>query len=119
MALLLGATAWLSLSLARVPDGVAAVWITNGIWAGWLLSRRTASWPGYLAAGYLSQLAVHFQVGDDWIPGAALSAFNLLEVLIIAGAIRCVIPDVSNPRSWLGLGSVATASTLVACASPA
>ena len=49
MALLIGATAWVSLSIARVPGGVAAVWISNGIWAGWLLSRRTALWPGYLA----------------------------------------------------------------------
>lgn len=116
MALLIAVTAWLSLTLARVPGGVAAVWVSNGIWAGWLLSRRSALWTGYLLAGYLSQLAARFLVGDDWISGVALTAFNLLEVLIIAFAIRRAIPDVSNPRRWLGLGSVATLSTLAACA---
>jgi diguanylate cyclase (GGDEF)-like protein/PAS domain S-box-containing protein len=116
MALLVGATAWVSLSVARVPGGVAAVWVSNGIWAGWLLSRRTALWPGYLVAGYVCLLAVRFLVGDDAVSGAALSAFNLLEVLLISWAIRRAIPDVSNPRRWLGLGSVATGSTLVACA---
>lgn len=116
MALLIGVTAWLSLGIARVPGGVAAVWISNGIWAGWLLSRRSPLWPGYLVAGFAAQLAVRFLIADHWISGIALSAFNLLEVLIIAGTVRRTIPDVSNPRRWLGLGSVATGSTLVACA---
>src|SRR4051812_32259182 len=37
MASLTGVTAWISLAIARIPGGVAAVWISNGIWAGWLL----------------------------------------------------------------------------------
>ena len=57
MALLTGVTAWVSLVLARVPGGIAAVWVSNGIWAGWLLSRRTRLWPGYVAAGMASLLA--------------------------------------------------------------
>ena len=65
MVLFLGATAWLSLSIARVPGGVAVVWITNGIWTGWLLSRRSALWPGYLAAGYVTLVAVRLLAGDD------------------------------------------------------
>ena len=116
MALLVGATAWVSLSIARVPDGVAAVWVSNGIWAGWLLSRRTVRWPGYLVVGFATLLAVRLLSGDSVLSSVALNAFNLLEVLIIAGAIRRAIPDVGNPKRWLGLGSVATGSTLVACA---
>ena len=116
MVLFLAATALLSLSIARVPGGVAAVWVTNGIWVGWLLSRRSALWPGYLVAGYVAMVAVRLLAGDDWVSSVALSAFNLLEVVIICGAVRHAIPDVSNPRRWLGLGSVATGSTLVACA---
>lgn len=115
MALLIGVTAWLSLSIARVPGGAAAVWISNGIWVGWLLSRRSALWPSYLAAGYGSLLTARILAGDDWISGIALGAFSLLEVMIIAGAVRRAIPDVRNPRRWLGLGSVATGSTLIAC----
>ena len=116
MMLLIGATAWLSLSLARVPGGLAVVWISNGIWAGWLLSRRTALWPGYLVAGYVPMLAARLVAGDGWFSSVALSAFSLLEVLIICAVVRRAVPDISNPRRWLGLGSVATGSTLVACA---
>ncbi|MET0815872.1 MAG: diguanylate cyclase [Pseudoxanthomonas sp.] len=116
MVLIMGITAWVSLSIARVPGGLAVVWVSNGIWAGWLLSRRTALWPGYAAAGYATLLAVRILVGDGLLQGVAFSAFNLLEVLIIAAAIRRVIPDVRNPRGWLDLGGIATGSTLVACA---
>lgn len=116
MMLLIGATGLLSLSLDRVPGGVAVVWISNGIWAGWLLSRRTALWPGYFVAGYVSKVVGRLLAGDDWFVAVALSAFNLLEVLIICAVVRRAVPDISNPRRWLGLGSIATGSTLVACA---
>lgn len=116
MMLLMGATAWLSLGVARVPGGVEVVWIANGIWAGWLLSRRSALWPGYLLVGFLSLLSVCLLVGDDPLSGVILSALNLIEVLLIAGFIRHGIPDVGNPRSWQALGGTATGITLMACA---
>lgn len=116
MAALTGLTAWISLVIARIPGGVAAVWISNGIWAGWLLSRRTASWPRYLAVGLATLLLARYLAGDGLPTTLALTACNLIEVLIIAGAIRRSVPDVGNPRHWLGLGGIATASTLVACA---
>lgn len=116
MASLTSITAWISLAIARIPGGVAAVWVSNGIWAGWLLSRRTASWPRYLAVGLASLLLTRYLAGDSLPTTLALSACNLIEVLIIAGAIRRSVPDVGNPRHWLGLGGIATASTLVACA---
>jgi diguanylate cyclase (GGDEF)-like protein/PAS domain S-box-containing protein len=116
MASLTGITAWISLAIARIPGGMAAVWVSNGIWAGWLLSRRTAAWPVYAAVGFASLLVTQYLAGDGLLTTLALSAFNLLEVLIVAGVIRRSVPDVSHPRHWLGLGGIATASTLVACA---
>ena len=116
MASLTGITAWLSLVVSRVPGGVAAVWVSNGVWAGWLLSRRTALWPGYVAVGLASLLLARYLAGDGLLSSIVLSTCNLLEVLIIAAIIRRSVPDVGNPRRWLGLGSIATGSTLAACA---
>ena len=116
MAGLVCTTAGLSLAIARIPDGVAAVWVSNGIWAGWLLSRRTALWPGYVAVGMASLLLARLLAGDGLATIVALSTFNLLEVLIVAGSIRRQVADVGNPGHWLGLGGIATTSTLVACA---
>ncbi len=116
MALLTAITVWLSLSIDRAPGDVTSVWVANGILAGWILSRPTALWPVYLAAGSVTALAVRVLTGDGLVYGVALSAFNVLEILIIAVMIRRVVPDVGNPRSWPSLGTVATGSTLGACA---
>ena len=43
LALLVAATAWLSLTLARGPGELAAIWVGNGILTGGLLSRRSAA----------------------------------------------------------------------------
>lgn len=115
MALLIGATAGVSLNVTRLPGEVSAVWVSSGIFVGWLLSRRTALWPGYVGAGFVAELAVRLLSGDGMGLGLALSAFNLLEVLIVAGVVRRLVPDVGNPARWLGLGGIATGSTLAAC----
>jgi diguanylate cyclase (GGDEF)-like protein/PAS domain S-box-containing protein len=116
MALLTGATAWVSLMVTRLPGEVSAVWVSSGIFVGWLLSRRTELWPGYIVAGFAADLVVRLLSGDGVGFSLALGAFNLLEVLIVAGAVRRVVPDIGNPTRWLGLGGIATGSTLVACA---
>jgi diguanylate cyclase (GGDEF)-like protein/PAS domain S-box-containing protein len=116
LVLLVGSTAWLSLHIGRVAGEVAVVWVGNGVLVGWLLSRPTRSWPGYLAAGLGAELAARLLSADNAGFSIALALFNLLEVLIIAGTVRRLVPDVGNPKRWLGLGSLATSSTLVACA---
>jgi diguanylate cyclase (GGDEF)-like protein/PAS domain S-box-containing protein len=116
MALLIGVTVWLSLSIDRAPGTVTSVWVANGLLAGWMLSRPTAFWPVYLATGGVTTLIIRLLTGDAALFGIALSAFNLLEVMIIAGMIRRVVPDVGHPGSWPRLGRIATGSTLGACA---
>ena len=115
LALLVGVTAWLSLHIGRVPGGVASVWVGNGVLVGWVLSRPTRSWPGYLVAGLGAELGARLLSADNAGFSIALALCNLLEVLLIAGTVRRFVPDVGNPKRWLGLGRVATGSTLVAC----
>jgi diguanylate cyclase (GGDEF)-like protein/PAS domain S-box-containing protein len=115
MALLIGATAWMFRSLALVPGEIAAVWVSNGIFVGWLLSRSTEVWRGHVAAGFAADVAARWATGGIF-PDVALSAFDLIEVMIVAGTVRRLVPDVGNPGHWIGLGWIATGSTLVACA---
>ncbi|MFS8063321.1 MAG: diguanylate cyclase domain-containing protein [Luteimonas sp.] len=116
LALLVAATAWLSLTLARVPGSLAAVWVGNGVFVGWLLSRPTRLWPRYVAAGFLGELLVR-QLTVAHAPQAlGISLANLAEVLMVAGTVRRLIPDVGDPGQFLALGRIATGSTLVACA---
>jgi diguanylate cyclase (GGDEF)-like protein/PAS domain S-box-containing protein len=116
MAILIGVAAWLSLTLARGPGELAAVWIGNGLLTGWLLSRPTRAWPAYLVAGFVVDVAARQLASDQALHATALGAFNIIEVLIVAGVIRRLVPDVGDPKGWLRLGGIATASTLVACA---
>ncbi|HET6396592.1 MAG TPA: diguanylate cyclase [Pseudoxanthomonas sp.] len=115
LALLIGLSAWLALTLARGPAELAGVWASNGILAGWLLSRPTASWPGYVAVGLAAELLARMLAGDAPAHGLAIAASNLVEVLLLAGTVRRLVPDTLDPRSWMRLGAIATAATLVAC----
>ena len=116
LALLIATTAWLSLTLARGPGELSAIWIGNGILAGWLLSRRTATWPGYLAVAFAAELPARLLAGDGLVYALAIIVCNLLEVLILASAVRSRIPDVRAPEQWTRLGGIATVATLLACA---
>ena len=116
LALLVGTAAWLSLTLTRAPGSVSAVWIGNGIFVGWLLSRPTHQWPGYLAAGFLTEATLRLLL-LGWLPQRlGSSAMNLMEVLLVAGAVRRLVPDIGDPSHYFTLGRIATGSTFVACA---
>jgi diguanylate cyclase (GGDEF)-like protein/PAS domain S-box-containing protein len=115
LAVLIATTAWLSLTLARGPGELAAIWVGNGILTGWLLSRRTATWPGYLLTAFAAELPARMLAGDNAPYAIAMAACNMVEVLVVAGAVRRMVPDVRDPRNWMRLGGIATASTLVAC----
>jgi len=116
LALLVGTAAWLSFTLARVPGSVAAVWIGNGIFAGWLLSRPTRLWPGYLLVGFLAELSVRL-MGVGFLPQRlGSSVMNLGEVLLVAGMVRRLVPNIGDPSHYFTLGRIAVGSTFVACA---
>ncbi|MGY0611273.1 diguanylate cyclase domain-containing protein [Luteimonas sp. A501] len=115
LAVLIAGTAWLSFTLARGPGELSAIWIGNGILTGWLLSRRTATWPGYLAVAFFAELSARILAGDQPPYALAIAMCNLVEALAVAWLVRIRIPDIRDP-DWLTLGGVATAATLVACA---
>ncbi|MGQ4661111.1 diguanylate cyclase domain-containing protein [Lysobacter sp. F6437] len=116
LAMLVATTAWLSLTLARGPGELAAIWVGNGIIAGWLLSRRTASWPVYVAVAFAAELPARMLAGDEAPYAVAIAICNLVEVLVVAGVVRNRIPNIRDPKDWVNLGGIATGATLAACA---
>lgn len=115
VAALIGVSAGLSISLARGPGELSAVWVGNGVLVGWLLSRATRRWPLYLGAASAVELTVRLCAGDPAAGAAVVTGANLLEAWIVAGVVRRYVPDVGDPKRWISLGGIATASTLLAC----
>jgi len=77
LALLVGASAWLALSIGRGPTEIAPVWVGNGILVGWLLSRPTRRWPGYLLVGFVAELVARALAGDRPLFVLAFTTWNL------------------------------------------
>lgn len=116
MGLLIGMAGWLSLTFSSGPGELAAVWISNGIFTGWLLSRPTRLWSSYLLVGLVADILGRAGTGNALPQAVANSFCDFIEVLIVAGTVRRLVPDVGDPKHWVSLGGIATASTLVACA---
>ena len=116
LGVLIAGTGWLALTLARGPGELAAIWIGNGLLTGWLLVRRTSSWPGYVAVAFASELPARLLAGDAVGYAVSIALVNLVEALLVAGIVRLLVPDTRDPRSWTRLGGIATAATFFACA---
>ena len=115
VAILVAAGAWLSISWAGRPGELSAMWISGGILCAWLLVRPTATWGVYCAVGAAADVAGQWMAGTPLPLATALSVCHLIEVLVVAYSIRREVPNIRDPRRWIHLGGVATASTLVAC----
>lgn len=115
LAMLVAAVSWLSLTLTRIPSGIASVWVANGLLVGWLLSRPTQQWPRYVVAGFVAGVIARALAGNTALFAFVFTIASLLEVLLVASIVRRRFADVSDPRTFLRLGRIATLSTLVAC----
>ncbi len=114
--LLIMAGAWLSIRWAIRPGELPAVWIPGGLLCAWLLVRPRDSWWRYASAGYVADATGQWLAGAPPAFAMVLAACHLFDALCIAFLIRRHIPDISDPRHWVHLGGVATASTLIVCA---
>ena len=109
------ASTWLSIDLTRVENGVAALWMANGLLVGVLLRRPDREWLLLLAMGGAASAAARLLHGDPWSLGLGLSIINLLETFAVAAAIRRRVPDIDDPALLLRLSKIATGSSVLAC----
>lgn len=116
MGALIGFLDRLLLEFTRGPGELAAIWLGNGFLTGWLLSRPTATWPYYLAAGLLADALARLSSGVAPLHAAVIGLANIVEVLIVAVVVHRRVPDIGDPKRWIELGGIATVSTLAACA---
>jgi len=116
LAFVVAACTWFSIDLTRAAGGVSSIWISNGIIVGVLLFQPASRWPAMLAAGFVGELTARWLHGDALPLSVNNAIANVLEIVLIAGAIRRRVPDITDPARLFALAATATGSTLVACA---
>lgn len=116
VAALVAVGAWLSIAWAGRPGAMSAVWISGGILCAWLLLRPVPTWWAYCSAGAVADIIGQMLAGSPLLMAVMLTGCHMIEVLGVAYFIRRAIPNIRDPRHWIHLGGVATASTVAACA---
>ena len=108
------AAAYLGIVLTRETGWIASIWLANGVVVLALLKTSPGKWPGWILSGLLGNLAANLAYGDvNWL-ATTLSLVNSIEVLVVGGCFRLLVPgvrtDLARARHllvFIGVGGVA------------
>ncbi|MES2682462.1 MAG: diguanylate cyclase [Pseudomonadota bacterium] len=88
LAVLVGICCWVTIALTRGDGRVAAIWLSNGLLLGVLLSTPTGDWLRYLIAGFAGNVVANLLSGDALHMAPLLAGCNTLEVILAAWPLR-------------------------------
>lgn len=72
---------WLGIVLSRQSDGVATIWISNGVLFGLTITQPKRRWLGYFVAGLSADTVADMVYGDPFRLAAGVSLANSVEVV--------------------------------------
>ncbi len=72
---------WLGIVLSRQSEGVATIWITNGLLFAVVINRPRETWIYYFLAGFLADTLADVFYGDPLKLAAGVSIANSVEVV--------------------------------------
>lgn len=78
---LLTACSWLGIILSRQSQGVATIWLSNGLLFGLVITQSRRLWPGYFVAGLLADTIADVVYGDPFRIAIGVSCANSVEVI--------------------------------------
>ena len=116
LAIVIALLCWISINYTREPGGIAALWMSSGVLTGILLTSARRSWPGYVIATFIANVAVRIALGDPWYVAVGLPFASLVDAVPVAMALVHWVGDVTDPSKISRAGRVAFASTLLSCA---
>ena len=79
--LLLSACSWLGIILSRQSNGVATIWLSNGVLFGLVITQSRRLWPGYFIAGLVADTLADVIYGDPFRLAIGVSCANSVEVI--------------------------------------
>lgn len=75
---------WLGIVLSRQSDGVATIWLSNGLLFGLLVTQPKRRWLPYFAAGLTADTLADMIYGDMFRVAIGVSLANSVEVVLSA-----------------------------------
>ena len=112
---------WLGIVLSRQSEGVATIWLSNGLIFGLLITQPKRRWLAYFLAGLCADTLADMLYGDPFRLAFGVSLANFIEVvsscLVLTLCFESPL-DLSKRRSLVGfllvavLGATAITSAL-------
>ena len=78
------ACSWSGIVLSRQSEGVATIWLSNGVLFGLLITQPPRRWLAYFAAGLCADTAADMIYGDPFHLAIGVSVANSFEVFFSA-----------------------------------
>lgn len=112
---------WLGIVLSRQSEGVATIWLTNGMLFALVATRPRKVWLYYFAIGLLADTLADVIYGDPFFLALGVSVSNSIEVMLSSFALTYWFGspfNLSKRRPLLGflgvavLGATAVTSAL-------
>lgn len=115
-----GVCSYLGMLLSRQSEGVATIWLSNGIIFGFLITQSPRRWLPYFAAGLLADTLADLIWGDPFRVAFGVSAANMVEVVVSAVVLTRLFGtplDLTKRRPLVGfLGVAVVGATAVTSA---
>ena len=74
-------SSWLGIVLSRQSEGVATIWLSNGILFGLLITQPPSRWLAYFLAGLTADTLADMAYGDPFRLAIGVSLANSIEVI--------------------------------------
>jgi diguanylate cyclase (GGDEF)-like protein len=112
---------WLGIVLSRQSEGVATIWLSNGLLFGLLITQPKRRWLAYFLAGLAADTCADLLYGDPFQTAIGVSVANSVEVVTSCLLLTLWFDsplDLSKRKSLVGfllvsvLGATAIASAL-------
>lgn len=78
----LATCSWLGIVLSHQSEGVATIWLSNGILFGLVMTRPRSEWIPYFLAGLVADTAADVVYGDPLKVALGVSLANSVEVIL-------------------------------------
>jgi diguanylate cyclase (GGDEF)-like protein len=112
---------WLGIALSRQSEGVATIWLSNGLIFGLLITQPRSRWLAYFVAGLCADTLADMLYGDPFRLAFGVSLANSIEVVTSCLLLSLWFDsplDLSKRKSLIGflivsvLGATALTSAL-------